>query len=72
MSCDASVDSQSDYIVTLAERVATTFADLLPLHLLKPPIELPALGVAMVWHERAEHDPAQQWLRKTLLAVGQQ
>ena len=46
--------------------------DLLPLRLLKPPIKLPRLGVAMVWHERAEHDPAQQWLRKTLLAVGQQ
>jgi DNA-binding transcriptional LysR family regulator len=66
------VVSQSDYIITLAARVATTFAELLPLRLLKPPIELPAITVAMVWHERAEHDPAQQWLRKTLLAVGQQ
>jgi DNA-binding transcriptional LysR family regulator len=66
------VVSKSDYIVTLAERVAATFAELLPLRLLKPPIKLPRLGVAMVWHERTEHDPAQQWLRKTLLAIGQQ
>ena len=35
------VVSQSDYIVTLAERVAATFANLLPLRLLKPPIDLP-------------------------------
>jgi DNA-binding transcriptional LysR family regulator len=66
------VVSKSDYIVTLAERVAATFAELLPLRLLKPPVELPRLGVAMVWHERTEHEPAQQWLRRTLLAVGQQ
>ena len=35
-------------------------------------LDLPGLGAVMVWHERVEHEPAQQWLRKTLVTVGQQ
>lgn len=66
------VVSQCDFILTLAERIATKFAGLLPLKLLKPPIRLPRFGVVMVWHERTEHEPAQQWLRQMLLAAGQQ
>jgi DNA-binding transcriptional LysR family regulator len=60
---------QSDCIVTLAERVARTFAEILPLRLLKPPVFLPAIRVAMAWHERNEHDPAQKWLRDTLRTI---
>jgi DNA-binding transcriptional LysR family regulator len=63
------VVAQSDCIVTLAERVARSFAEILPLRLLKPPVVLPGFRVAMIWHERSAHDPAQQWLRETLKAV---
>lgn len=63
------VVAQSDCIVTLAERVARSFADVLPLRLLKPPVLLPAIRVAMAWHERSGHDPAQQWLRDTLKRI---
>lgn len=63
------VIAQSDYIVTLAERVARTFAGILPLRLLKPPVVLPAIRVAMAWHERNEHDAAQRWLRDTLRTI---
>lgn len=63
------VVAQSDCIVTLAERVARTFADILPLRLLKPPVFLPAIRVAMAWHERSAHDPALQWLRETLRTI---
>lgn len=63
------VVAQSDCIVTLAERVARTFADILPLRLLTPPVSLPTIRVAMAWHERSAHDPALQWLRETLRTI---
>ena len=63
------VVAQSDCIVTLAERVARSFAGGLALRLVKPPVFLPAIRVAMTWHERNEHDPAQKWLRDTLRTI---
>lgn len=66
------VVAQSDCVVTLAERVARTFAEILPLRLIKPPIVLPGFRIAMIWHERNAHDPAQQWLRDTLAAVSRE
>jgi DNA-binding transcriptional LysR family regulator len=63
------VVAHSDHIVTLAERVARSFAGFLPLRLIKPPLVLPGFRIAMAWHARAEHDPAQKWLRETLKAV---
>lgn len=66
------VVAQSDCIVTLAERVARRFADILPLRLLEPPIGLPGFRIAMAWHERNAVDPAQQWLRERLRAVSRE
>lgn len=63
------VVAHSDYIVTLAGRVARIYAAFLPIRLVKPPVVLPEFRIAMAWHARAEHDPALTWLRETLIQV---
>jgi len=54
---------QTDTVLTLAERVARTFAPSLDLVLVKPPLELPSFSISMLWHERRRADPAHTWLR---------
>ncbi len=53
----------SDMICTIAEGIARTLAPYLPIRILKPPIEMPGFELEMVWHRRADEDPAQRWLR---------
>ena len=61
--------SQSDMVCTIAERVARSFAAHLPLHIVNPPLEVPGFGIDLVWHRRADEDPAQRWFRDQLRAV---
>ncbi|HVH42085.1 MAG TPA: LysR family transcriptional regulator [Labilithrix sp.] len=58
------VVANTDLVITLASRVATVFAQALPLVLLPPPLELPGFRIAMFWHERRHADPAHQFLRE--------
>jgi DNA-binding transcriptional LysR family regulator len=59
----------TDYVLTMPERIAQRFAAHLPLHLAKPPLELPRFSEWMFWHERTHADPAHQWLRQVLREV---
>jgi DNA-binding transcriptional LysR family regulator len=53
----------SDLVVTIAERVARIYAQVLPVKLFQPPLSLPKFRIASYWHERDRHDPALAWLR---------
>jgi DNA-binding transcriptional LysR family regulator len=55
--------AQTDLVLTLAERVARRFAELLPLRVLEAPLELPTYVCSQVWHERSHSDGAHAWLR---------
>lgn len=59
--------AQSDLVLTVAERMARLFARTLPLRILEPPLELPAVRLSMVWHDRHEADAAHRWLRERLV-----
>lgn len=60
------VVAESDLIVTVGERVAAAFAQLLPLRVVEPPVKLPTFDLRMYWHERLHRDPAQQWFREVV------
>jgi DNA-binding transcriptional LysR family regulator len=53
-------------IATIHRRFATHYARHLPLRVLKPPVEFPALEEAMQWHTYRESDPGLAWLRRVL------
>jgi len=57
------------YVATTSRRLAETYADLLPLQILKPPVKLPGLPVRMIWHQRTDADPAAGFLRDLVRAA---
>jgi DNA-binding transcriptional LysR family regulator len=61
--------SRSDYVVTLSERLAMTYAERFRLQVLRPPIPLPAYSTSQVWHPRINADPAHRWLRRRVAGV---
>lgn len=60
----AHIALHTDAIATIPRRLASSLAHDLGLALAPLPIELPALHLALYWHERAHRDPANQWLRE--------
>lgn len=63
------VVAESDLVATLPERLARRFAEALGLHIVKTPLALAPLRVALGWHERARHDPGHVWFRRLLTEV---
>jgi DNA-binding transcriptional LysR family regulator len=61
--------ARSDLVLTAPRSLAEALAGLVPLRVLRPPIDVPPFTTCMVWHERGDHDPAQRWLRAQVLAA---
>ena len=61
--------SQSNYLVTVSERIATMYADSLGLRILPPPLPLRPYALSLLWHPRFDADPAHLWLREKLLGA---
>jgi DNA-binding transcriptional LysR family regulator len=57
------VIARSDLLVIMASRVAQTYAEVVPLKIMSPPVKLPAYDTRLFWHERFHRDPANRWLR---------
>ena len=63
------VIAATDLVATLPTRVVDAIEPLVDVVRMPPPLELPTFAMALVWHERVHHDPAQRWLRDQLFAV---
>jgi len=63
------VVAESDLLRTMPEQYATSANATLPNRVSPVPFALPPLDVYLYWHETAEFDPANRWLRETLLAL---
>lgn len=55
--------ARSDLLLTGPSMLVRYFAELVPLQVLRPPIELPTYPEEAYWHERFDDDPAHTWLR---------
>jgi DNA-binding transcriptional LysR family regulator len=62
----AFVASQSDAVGTMPERLASYLVRELPLETFKPPLALPRIEIAQVWHERVNRDAGHRWLRSRI------
>jgi LysR family nod box-dependent transcriptional activator len=56
-------------IATIHRRLATFYAQYLPLKILAPPIEIPKLEECMQWHRSRDRDPGTIWVRTILRSV---
>lgn len=53
-------------IATIHQRLARFYAQYLPLKFVAPPIEMPTLTEAIVWHKYRDRDPGTAWVRQIL------
>lgn len=59
--------SETDYILTVSERIARRYADLLGLRIFDTPLPLRPYRLSLVWHPRVDADPAHRFLREIFL-----
>ncbi len=55
--------AQTDYVLTISERIAKKLAPSLGLRLLEIPLDLQPYALSLVWHPRFDGDPAHRYLR---------
>ncbi|MEO5727166.1 MAG: hypothetical protein ABI134_11390, partial [Byssovorax sp.] len=56
--------AQTDYLLTVSERMAKAMAPSLGLRLLEPPFPLRPYALSLVWHPRFDADPGHRFLRE--------
>ncbi len=61
--------AQTDMILTMPRRAGQHLAAMLDLQMFDPPVELPAVDLVSLWHERMDDDPAHCWLRRAISSV---
>ncbi len=61
--------SQTDLVCTVTAPVARILGQALPLRLYRFPLPVPAFDAFLYWHGSADTDPANQWLRREIVAA---
>ena len=56
-------------VATMQTRIAHFFAESFGLSLSPPPVDLPTVSTSLLWHASYDHDPAHQWLRRTVTSL---
>jgi DNA-binding transcriptional LysR family regulator len=64
--------SQTDYVMTISERLAQSMAPQLGLRIVEAPLSLRPYALQLVWHPRLDGDEAHRWLRDVLVRVTQE
>jgi DNA-binding transcriptional LysR family regulator len=59
--------AETDYVLTISERIAKRFSESLSLELLEVPVKLRPYALSLVWHPRVDGDPAHRFLREVFL-----
>jgi DNA-binding transcriptional LysR family regulator len=59
--------ARTDLVLTIARRIAETFAGILPLAIVESPLALPTFTIGMQWGERNDADLGHAWLRQRFL-----
>lgn len=58
---------QSDLVFTTCRRFAEHYARLLPIDVVEAPAFFPKMEFRLLWHEMSGGDPANRWLRQTIV-----
>jgi DNA-binding transcriptional LysR family regulator len=64
--------AETDYVLTISERIARRFAGSLSLALLKPPLELRPYALGLVWHPRLENDAGHRFVREAFVRAARE
>lgn len=61
--------ARSDLIAIIPSRLAMVFMDICQLRAVTLPAVLPAYEMSLAYHQRFEHDPAHQWMVRSIVAL---
>ena len=64
--------AETDYVLTISERIAQRFASALPLHVMEVPVKLRPYALSLVWHPRLDGDAAHRFLREVFLRASRE
>ncbi len=59
--------AETDYLLTISERIANRYVQALSLKVLEVPVKLRPYALSLVWHPRMDGDPAHHFLREVFL-----
>lgn len=64
--------SETDYLLTISERIAKRYADPLGLRLLEVPLKLRPYALSLVWHPRVDGDAGHRFLRDVFVRASKE
>jgi DNA-binding transcriptional LysR family regulator len=64
--------AETDYIVTIGERIARQLGPVYGLDVVEPPIALRPYALSLVWHPRIDADPAHRYLRDVFVRAARE
>lgn len=64
--------AETDYVLTISERIARRFEASLGLTVLEAPVALRPYALSLVWHPRLDADPGQRFVREAFLRAAAQ
>lgn len=64
--------AETDYVLTISERIANRYAEPLGLRQLEVPIKLRPYALSLVWHPRVEADPGHRFLRDVFVRASKE
>lgn len=64
--------AETDYVLTISERIAKRYEAQLGLRVLEPPLKLRAYALSLVWHPRVDGDASQRFLRDVFLRASKE
>jgi DNA-binding transcriptional LysR family regulator len=64
--------AETDYVLTISERIARRFEASLSLRVLEVPVKLRPYALSLVWHPRMDGDPAHRFLREVFLRAARE
>ncbi len=64
--------ADTDYILTIPERIATRFASAWSLEILEAPVNLRPYALSLVWHPRMDGDAGHRFLREVFVRASQE
>lgn len=64
--------AETDYVLTISERIARRYAASLGLELLEVPLKLRPYALSLIWHPRVDSDAAHRFLRDIFLRAARE
>ena len=63
------VVASTDLVATIPEPIARRFAELMPITVLRPPLNLPTMHICLYYHPRQGAEAGSRWLREQIVSV---